>query len=237
MKKVSLFLIAFFLVGTGSLVLGQVHRGGRYNPYNPYLAPEHQKAQERIPQESNYYSNPYGALAPQTDSRMYNYERDYLTRSYITEYSKGFSQEAYFFNPYGTVPLRWYDTELGAVGGGSGRGFEIPGMLSRPFEETSLRQKQFDQSQGSFRERSSFDSDYTTIPYGANPRRWYDTPTTTQGTSQKYLESPKTLSSPYSAKEVRPPSSQVLTSPFENGFQQSPGTGSMDQELTPPVLR
>jgi hypothetical protein len=232
MRKVWYFMIAFLLVGTGSLVFGQEYRGGRYNPYNPFNAPEEKPFQEKYPHESNYYSNPYGVIPQQNDPRYYLYERDYLTRPYITEFRKGFYQEDYFNNPYNTLPRRWYDTQLGSVGG-YGRGFEVPGMLTNPYEDTYLRQKQNDQSQGSFRERSSIDSDYTTIPYGADPRRWYDTPATAQGTEQKPLEPPKTQSSPYTTKHVRSHSSEVLTSPFEKDIPQSPKTVNTTQELTP----
>jgi len=230
-------MMAFFLAGTGSLVFGQ--RYNPYNPYNPYTAPEHRPAMERFSHESTYYSNSYGALGPQTDPRYYYYERDYLTRPYVQEYRKGIYQDDYLYNPYRTIPRKWYDTQLGTTGEGSGRGFEVPGMLSSPYEDTYLRQKQSEGDQGDFRQRYSSDSDYTTIPYGSDPRRWYDTPAATaQGTSPRALEPPRTFASPYSVKEVPPLSSQVLTSPYEKGgFQYyPPGQMGTTQELTPPML-
>jgi hypothetical protein len=236
MKKVWFFLIAFLFVGTGSPVFGQEYRGGRYNPYNPYLAPEQKAFQEQYPHERNFFSNQYGVLSEETDQRRYLYERDYLTRPYFMEYRKGFRQEDYLFNPYGTIPRRWYDYQVEYSGGGYGTGFETPGMLTSP--NPYPRQKESDQYQGPVRERFFFESDYTTVPYGADPRRWYDTQMNYQGTPQKTPEFPQAHpSSPYSTTDVRSQSSGVLTSPFERGVTQGPGTVSTTQELTPPTFK
>lgn len=237
MKKSWFLLMAFLLAGSGSPVFGQTIRGNPYNPYNPYLATEQRNLQERYPHESNYFSNPYGTVTPQIDPRYYLYERDYLTRPYISEFRGGVYQDDYFNNPYGSIPRRWYDVQPGVTIGGTGRGYEVSGMLTSPYEDAYQRQKQSGQPQDAFRPRSSLDSEYTTIPYSADPRRWYDTPMTTQGTSQKSPEPSKTLSPPYSAKDVRPPSAEVLTRPFETNMPQNPRTFSDTQELTPPTPR
>jgi hypothetical protein len=244
MKKIGFFLLAFFLIWGVSSVYGQ--RGNPYHPYNPYIAPgvaapEQQKFQETYQHEANFYSNPYGLTTRQRDPRYYLYERDYLTRPYLFQFRKGLGQDNYFVNPYGTIPGRWYDTQLDTnTGGGSGRGYEISGMLTSPYEETYLRQKQSGQTDAFIRNNYSSDSEYTTVPYGSDPRRWYDTPTSGQGTSQRSLEPVKTLSGPSSIKEAPALSSnETLTSPFEKGvpptFRRTETPPSYTQELTPPV--
>jgi hypothetical protein len=243
MRRIGFILLAFFLTGSGSLAFGQAY-GLRYNPYNPYMSlnPDASKAQERIPLESNYYSNPYGVISQQAD-RYYYYERDYLTRGFVSEYRKGARGELYFYNPYGTLPRKWYDTPLEmTTGGGVGRGYEISGMLTSPYEDSFLRQRQSGQAEGSLRQSYSADSDYATIPYGSDPRKWYDTPMAGPGAYRPAFQSSHSFSSPFSSvKEAPSFASETLTSPFEKTSQPFPARMEPPREttleLTPPALR
>lgn len=229
MKKVWVIMIAFLIFGSGSAVFGQYSRGNRYNPYDPYHPPEKRATAEKSPTERDYLNNAYGADSPQ-------YERDFLTRSYIAEYNKGV-EEDYFTNPYGTIPGRWYDNESRYSGGAYGRSLQPPGVLANPYGDASPRQIETKPNPNLPRDRASMEREYFTPPYGSDPRRWYDSPVNYQGTSQKTLESPKPPSGPYSTKDARSYSSEVLTSPYEGIVPQRRSAVSSNQELTPPAIK
>lgn len=236
MKKGWFFLIALLFIGTGSPVFGQSNRGNRYNPYDPYRRVEKRAAEENRNQELNYLNNDYGANSLQSNQGRVLYERDFLTRSYITEYSKDV-EEQYFTNPYGTIPGKWYDSEMRYSGGVYGKTLQTSGVLTNPYGDAYPRQNETNRNQNVPRERASMEGEYSTLPYGTDSRRWYDSQTNYQGGSQKTSEPSRTPSSPYATKDPRFYPSEALTSPFDGAAPQRPSAVSANQELTPPTIR